>query len=196
MNRYYDRRGYHSYNSVNIISFVEKTDIRQYHKHQTLNNYINVSKNIHYLYYTFLYLNYLMTLQKYSFRLTLLGKTTVGKTSIVDRFRSDSFSPSLEATIGPAFHSENFRIENSQIKLEIWDTAGQERFQSLGVMYYFKATCSLVVFDVTDPSSFDTAKAWVKEIKENVPHEACIVLVANKIDLERDVEKEEVVKYL
>ena len=46
---------------------------------------------------------------------------------------------------------------------QIWDTAGQERFQSLGVAFYRGADACLLVYDVTDPRSFDSLDSWRNE---------------------------------
>lgn len=71
---------------------------------------------------------------------------------------------------------------------QIWDTAGQERFQSLGVAFYRGADCCVLVFDVTQPSTFKTLDSWRDEFliqasprdPENFP----FVVLGNKIDLE------------
>ncbi|KAF8820553.1 GTPase RAB7 [Cardiosporidium cionae] len=47
--------------------------------------------------------------------------------------------------------------------MQIWDTAGQERFQSLGVGFYRGADCCVLVFDLTNPKSFDSIDSWREE---------------------------------
>ena len=53
------------------------------------------------------------------------------------------------------------------------DTAGQERFRTITSSYYRGAHGILLVFDVTDASSFTDIKQWYKEVQryacENVP---------------------------
>lgn len=64
------------------------------------------------------------------------------------------------------------------------DTAGQERYHSLAPMYYRGAAAAVVVYDVTHPSSFERAKKWVLELRQNVQNSNLIIaLVGNKIDL-------------
>lgn len=41
--------------------------------------------------------------------------------------------------------------------------AGQERFQSLGVAFYRGADCCVLVFDVTNPKSFESLQSWKEE---------------------------------
>ncbi len=42
---------------------------------------------------------------------------------------------------------------------------------------------AVVVFDLGDPDTFETAKTWVKEVKEFAGEQVRIVIAANKADL-------------
>ena len=64
---------------------------------------------------------------------------------------------------------------------------GQEKLKGLAPLYYRQAHGAIVVYDITDSTSFERAKYWVKELKRQ--HEACsknvsIALAGNKVDLE------------
>jgi len=63
------------------------------------------------------------------------------------------------------------------------DTAGQERYKSLAPMYYRNANCAVVVYDITQASSLDKAKAWVKELQRQANENIVIALAGNKLDL-------------
>ncbi|KAH3900602.1 related to GTP-binding protein YPT52 [Saccharomycodes ludwigii] len=131
------------------------------------------------------------------YKLVLLGDSSVGKSSIVQRFVKDSFDEQRESTIGAAFLSQTIKIkspnkdndqendEDIAIKFEIWDTAGQERYRSLAPMYYRNANAAVVVYDVTAKDSLNKAITWVDELKSKVDDEKKLVisLVGNKIDL-------------
>jgi len=43
--------------------------------------------------------------------------------------------------------------------------AGQERFHALAPLYYRDAEGIMLVYDITDRTSFERMKNWVKEIK-------------------------------
>ena len=49
--------------------------------------------------------------------------------------------------------------------------------------YYRGAQAALVVFDVTNTSSFERAKKWIEEIHNNTEEKVIIALIANKIDI-------------
>ncbi|KAK7518939.1 ras family-domain-containing protein [Phyllosticta citricarpa] len=118
------------------------------------------------------------------FKLVLLGESAVGKSSLVLRFVKDQFDDYRESTIGAAFLTQTIALdETTTVKFEIWDTAGQERYKSLAPMYYRNANCAVVVYDITQASSLDKAKAWVKELQRQANENIIIALAGNKLDL-------------
>ncbi|VDQ06593.1 unnamed protein product [Trichobilharzia regenti] len=108
------------------------------------------------------------------YKLVILGESAVGKSSIVLRLVKCQFSEYQEATIG-----------------------GQERYHSLAPMYYRGAQAAVVVYDITNPSSFERAKSWVHELNEKANTAKVIALAGNKVDLEeqRAVPFEEAQEY-
>ncbi|KAI8393736.1 ras family-domain-containing protein [Radiomyces spectabilis] len=123
--------------------------------------------------------------KSYQFKLVLLGESAVGKSSLVMRFVKDHFDEYRESTIGAAFLAQTITLDdNTTVKFEIWDTAGQERYKSLAPMYYRNANCAVVVYDITQASSLDKAKAWVNELQRQADPNIVIALAGNKSDLE------------
>ncbi len=47
-----------------------------------------------------------------------------------------------------------------------WDTAGQERFKNMTASYYRGASGIMVVYDITDPESFNNINSWLIEIEK------------------------------
>ena len=88
--------------------------------------------------------------------------------------------------MGASFKSKVIPVSGTQdsIKLNLWDTAGQEKFKSLTRMYYQDAEAAVIVYDTTYRESFDSAKNWLQDLRENanVP-DLIIALVGNKCDL-------------
>jgi small GTP-binding protein len=133
---------------------------------------------------------------KLSFKVVVLGDSAVGKSSIVTRYVNKQFHEFQEPTIGAAFLTSKLDLEENQIKLDIWDTAGQERYRSLAPMYYRGAQAAIVVYDITNRSSFDGAINWIEELKKMTTH-SLIFLIGNKSDLEdiREVDSDMVSNY-
>eukprot|EP01120_Amphizonella_sp_Union-15-10_P014680 TRINITY_DN7211_c0_g1_i1.p1 TRINITY_DN7211_c0_g1~~TRINITY_DN7211_c0_g1_i1.p1 ORF type:complete len:201 (-),score=36.14 TRINITY_DN7211_c0_g1_i1:59-661(-) len=130
------------------------------------------------------------------FKVVLLGKSGVGKTSISLRFVQDQFQPNMEPTVGAQFLTKKILIRDREIKFEIWDTAGQERFRALGPIYYRNADAAIIVYDITDVDSFEQMKTWHEELERTVPT-CSVILTGNKLDMEktRAVSQDVVAKY-
>jgi Ras-related protein Rab-5C len=65
-------------------------------------------------------------------------------------------------------------------------------------MYYRGASAAIVVFDITHASSFQRAKKWIVELRQNVNNPNLIIaLVGNKADLvdERTISEDEASSY-
>ena len=96
-------------------------------------------------------------------------------------------------TIGIDFITKDVKVGNENVSVKIWDTAGQERFRTITHTFYKQAEGVLLVFDVTDRSSYENLHAWINSIHEHADEKIIKYLIANKIDLtdERKVTKEE-----
>jgi small GTP-binding protein len=59
-------------------------------------------------------------------------------------------------------------------------------------MYYRGSQGIMIVFDVTDETTFKSIPYWLKNLQEHAPENVYVVLVGNKIDLvaERVITKE------
>ena len=62
--------------------------------------------------------------KKQSFKIVFLGDQSTGKTSIIHRFKYDSFEENYAATIGIDFIAQKMYVEDKTITLNLWDTAG------------------------------------------------------------------------
>ena len=103
-------------------------------------------------------------------KVVLIGESGVGKTSIINRYTMDTFTPGLPSTPGAAFTPKTINLKeyNQSIKFEIWDTAGQEIYRSLAKVFYKNAAVCVLVYDITRKKSFEELKNyWVNEIKSN-----------------------------
>ena len=125
-----------------------------------------------------------------SCKVVLLGESGVGKTSIISRYTTNTFSSILMSTTGASFATKTMMLEdeNQSVKFEIWDTAGQERFRNITNQYYKGADGIVLVFDLTDRKSFDKTREWMAQIKANTrSEEIAVVLLGNKCDAEPKV---------
>jgi len=121
-------------------------------------------------------------------KIVVVGPSGVGKTSISNRFVKDEFSGRVTATMGAAFSEKIFEYGNNKsIRMQIWDTAGQEKYRSIAKIYYQDAKIAILVYDVTNKSSFESMQAWAEEVRSTAPKGVVLAIVGNKIDLLGDV---------
>ena len=138
----------------------------------------------------------LMSSFQKKYKVVLIGSSSVGKTSIVIRFSKNTFSANQESTIGAAFISRDIQTDKGSVSLHVWDTAGQERYRSLVPKYSQGAAAIIIVYDVTDVESFNSAQMWFDEARQNHPGKVIWFLVANKCDLTpANVDPEEAKKF-
>ncbi|RKO97067.1 hypothetical protein CXG81DRAFT_12728 [Caulochytrium protostelioides] len=127
------------------------------------------------------------------FKLVFLGEQSVGKTSLITRFMYDTFDNTYQATIGIDFLSKTMYLEDRTVRLQLWDTAGQERFRSLIPSYIRDSSVAVVIYDITNRTSFTNTAKWVDDVRAERGNDVIIVLVGNKTDLseKRQVTPEE-----
>ncbi|XP_021686390.2 ras-related protein RABC2a-like [Hevea brasiliensis] len=130
----------------------------------------------------------------YSFKIVLIGDVAVGKTTLIESFVSGAFK-NPNPTIGFSNKTKEINVGGKQLKFSIWDTAGQERFKAITANYYRDADGIVLVYDVTQRSTFNNlVNKWIKQMEENTTKEKCVkILVGNKVDKEseRVVSKDE-----
>ncbi|CAN8237390.1 unnamed protein product [Cochlearia groenlandica] len=120
----------------------------------------------------------------YLVKLLLIGDSGVGKSCLLLRFSDDTFTTSFITTIGIDFKIRTIELDGKRIKLQIWDTAGQERFRTITTAYYRGAMGILLVYDVTDESSFNNIRNWMKNIEQHASNNVNRILVGNKADMD------------
>ncbi|XP_041423632.1 ras-related protein Rab-10-like [Xenopus laevis] len=93
---------------------------------------------------------------------------------------------------GIDFKRKNIHVAETALKLQIWDTAGQEQFHTLRVIYFRGAQSFILVYDITNPASFEKNAVWMRDIKMKAGEEVEVVLLGNKCDKEdeREIAKE------
>ena len=102
------------------------------------------------------------------FNILLLGDSTVGKTSFIDRYCGKGLNNKSLATMGRESRVKDIVKNNKNIKLSIYDTAGQERFRKIVNNYYKGADGIILMYDVSNIGSFNAINIWIESIKENL----------------------------
>jgi small GTP-binding protein len=125
-----------------------------------------------------------------TYKIVVVGCSAVGKSSIVQRLVQDTFNEDATSTCGADFYSYSIPVGNETVKLQNWNTAGQERFHSISKSYFRNAVGGVLVYDITNSSTFDRLSDWLNELQALAAPNAYILLVGNKADLEKKVRSE------
>ncbi|XP_062239060.1 ras-related protein Rab-19-like [Platichthys flesus] len=118
------------------------------------------------------------------FKIILIGDSNVGKTCVVQNFKSGIFAERQQNTIGVDFTVRTVDVEGKRVKIQVWDTAGQERFRTITQSYYRSAHGAMIAYDITRRSTFDSVKHWIKEVELYGATNVVLVLIGNKCDME------------
>ena len=119
------------------------------------------------------------------FKVILVGDSSVGKTSLINRYVLNRFEKEYKATIGCDFLAKAIALDGVEYSLQIWDTAGNERYNSVVNSFYRGSDGVVVVFDVTNQKSFDNVDYWLRQFREGVSNDDVpVILAGNKVDVD------------
>ena len=117
-------------------------------------------------------------------KITLIGNSGVGKTSIINQYIDQTFDEANAATIGANYSEKVITKNNKEYELNIWDTAGQEKFHSVGKHFYKDAYIVCLVYDITSQDSLEQLQTiWYPDIKKFGEKYTILAVVGNKSDL-------------
>ena len=121
-------------------------------------------------------------------KILVLGSSNVGKTSLMTRYATGTFTGQRMPTVGADFMTKRVILDEREVTMQIWDTAGQERFHqgTLGSAFYRGANGALLCYDVNNVKSQEQLCAWRDECLQQKLSGAIhfpVVVIGNKVDL-------------
>ncbi len=124
--------------------------------------------------------------REWALKLAVLGDPAVGKTSLIDKYITDSFRENYQPTLGVNIVSKDIRIEeiNSKIRLLLWDIAGQHKYELTRQSFFQGCVGALLVYDMTRYSTFEQISLkWLEDFKNFSRPDGVYILIGNKSDL-------------
>ncbi len=112
-------------------------------------------------------------------KVVILGESNAGKSSIITRFLSNDFDYNKYSISGAFQNQKRIFIKglNKYINFEIWDTPGPKKYRALHRVLYENTNAFLLVYDITNYSSFEELKNyWIKEVKAKA-NNSCSILI-------------------
>jgi small GTP-binding protein len=130
-------------------------------------------------------------------KLVVAGEGGVGKTTLVRRYVEGVYHDSL-LTVGTGFAARRLVINDGHgeqaVKLQIWDFGGEKRFRFLLPKFCVGARGAVLSFDLNRFSTFLKLNQWLELIRNNTD-KIPIILVGTKADLQRSIDRKEVIEY-
>ncbi|CAF0812543.1 unnamed protein product [Didymodactylos carnosus] len=126
----------------------------------------------------------------YLLKFIVLGDLSVGKTTYLYHFVHNIYS-NFKSTVGIDFYEKRVTFNSNvntgighRLKLVLWDSAGQERFRSLTTSLFRDVMGFILMFDVSNESTFLSVRNWITFIQTHCYHsEPQIILIGNKTDM-------------
>ena len=113
----------------------------------------------------------------------------------MNRYIDNTFDPKCYSTIGFDLKTKIVNIKNQKIKVQIRDYGLSGRFAKVQPIYYRKAHGILILYDITNNSSFYEVREWLDKIELNASSDTRKIIIGTKCDLyKREVLEEEVKK--
>ena len=118
--------------------------------------------------------------EKKEAKVLMLGLDAAGKTTILYQLKLGVTVETIP-TMGFVFES----IKHKNFKMNVWDVAGQDSLRSLWKHYYQNTKALIFVVDSSDKKRVGLARDELhKIIADEELKDACILLLANKMDLQ------------
>lgn len=115
-------------------------------------------------------------------KVVITGHFGVGKTSLFNRFISNTFNEKYLTTIGVRVDKKTVQINGQEISLVLWDLAGEVSQEKVPRSYFLGASAIIYVFDLSRPATFSRLEDDLQYIRTVLPN-VLIRKVGNKKDL-------------
>jgi small GTP-binding protein len=127
------------------------------------------------------------------FKLVVFGAGGVGKSSLIIQLINNEFSEKYDPTLEDTYQKD-LHVNDIKFRVNLVDTAGQEEYQNLRSKYTTDGDAFIIVYSVTDQSTFDEVEKFLDTIfqgKATKPGQdtkaivLCtpILVIGNKTDL-------------
>jgi len=162
----------HYYNSQKIA----QTPSQYEKKRENKENSSNIEEN---------QIHYIKPIEAKDIRISIVGKCSVGKTRYYKRITRENYVDKPSSSSGNNT-CRFFETDAGKLRAIIWDTAGQEDYKNITKKMILKADGIILMYCIDDIESFERLKSfWIPIIEANSPHLIKVLLVGNKMDLDK-----------
>ena len=126
---------------------------------------------------------------KYRYKVIFLGEKGVGKSRIIDRYVKNKFSNFEQSNMRDAIQVKTLETDKDiAVELSINDTSEVENLgNNFPRAYFVDALGAMLVFNLTDPNSFQKLSYWKSELNSKGREDIVICYLGNQSDLTADI---------
>lgn len=127
------------------------------------------------------------------YKIVLIGDEDVGKEIL--RKRYFGYNQDFTAFDDKGLTFAIKRVETKEVKMafQIWDLGSKKEYDSARPYFYRDSKGAFLVFDVTNPSSFQNLPKWLEELWKKVG-KVPMVVCGNRANLREGKESKEIVR--
>jgi len=119
-----------------------------------------------------------------------MGNAESGKSCIIKRFCEKRFVSKYLPTVGIDYGVTKADVKGKTLKVNIFDMSGNPFFYEVRNEFYRDTQAAILVYDVTNRTSFDSLDSWLSEMAQEMGRNQNIsntsfFLCANKVDLDK-----------
>ena len=132
-----------------------------------------------------------------AYKVIVIGKYGVGKTTIINRLMEKEVDGEYEPTLSIDIKNIQAKVNDKKIQIQIWDCCGSDKYAQNTPNLFKNSYISLLVYAINDKEkSFENLDNWYNILKEH-SYDSIKFLIGNKNDLEkeREVTIEDAEKY-
>ncbi|MEH1961459.1 MAG: leucine-rich repeat domain-containing protein [Nostoc sp.] len=114
-------------------------------------------------------------------KLLLIGQSSVGKTSLIERLIRNKYDKNQSQTHGLNVETWNVQVNSKDIRLNVWDFGGQEIYHATHQFFLTKRSLYLLVCNCRTSEEENRIEYWLKLI-ESFGGKSPVIIVGNKKD--------------
>ena len=130
-------------------------------------------------------------------KIAIVGDFATGKTSLIRRYIDNAFARDYRPTLGSNVFIKKIEVTHAEeqylVSINLYEVAGQDRWQNIRKTYYSGSQGLIFIGDLSRKRTFHQIRDfWWEDTKEHVPDTIPKLVIANKCDLQEDIEDNEI----
>ncbi len=114
-------------------------------------------------------------------KVLLVGQSSVGKTSLINRLTHNQYNPNEPQTDGLNITEWQITVNTKPVKLNVWDFGGQEIYHATHQFFLTKRSLYLLVSNCRTSEDENRLEYWLKLI-ESFGDASPVIIIGNKCD--------------